>query len=48
MEKLLPLSDISFGMSGFSGFEDGRLHSSTNIPAEDIMSIFQMIMEMGL
>ena len=48
LEELLLLSDISFGMSGFSGFKDGGMHSSTNIPAEDIMSIFQMIMEMGL
>ena len=48
LEKLLPLSDISFGMSGFSNFEDGMLHSSTNLPAKDIMSIFRMIMEPGL
>ncbi len=48
LEELLLLNNISFGMSGFSGFKDGGVHSSTNIPAEDIMSIFQMIMEMGM
>ena len=48
LEELLLLKNISFGMSGFSGFKDGAVHSSINIPAEDIMSIFQMIMEMGL
>ena len=48
LEQLLMLSDSSFGMSGFSGFKDGGIHSSTNIPPEDIMSIFKIIMEMGL
>lgn len=48
LEDLLPLNNISLGISGFSGFQNGGIHSSTNISAEDIMSIIKMIMEKGL
>lgn len=48
MEMLPPLGNVSFEMSGFSGFKDGEIYSSTNIPAKHIMSIFQIIMEQGL
>ena len=45
LEDFPILYDIPFIVSGFSNFEEKMIHSSTNIPPKDIMSIFRMIME---